>query len=98
MHRCDTGCSHLRPRPQALEVLRLPRERWSREELAEALTQLPRLKALDLGTFNDLSGECQALRDQCSILDYAATPSPAAPSQRRPTGASAWFGQRGGSR
>lgn len=52
----------------ALEVLRLPSERWDQQELAEALTELPHLKTIDEQTYHDLRRERSALCAQCDIL------------------------------
>ena len=54
-----------------LEVLRLPAEKWREHELADALTALPRLVAVDASTHADLSRELDALRKQCEILGHA---------------------------
>jgi hypothetical protein len=46
------------------------------------ITHLPQLKALDVATFNDVLSECQDLRSQCNILDYATSSRPPAPARR----------------
>jgi len=74
-----SGCAHVSASPlplrlltrlQALEVLRLPAERWRESELADALCELPRLKAVDAVTYADLKRERDALRVQCEILGH----------------------------
>ena len=75
------GCDNLSPteRPlaalaqlKALEVLRLPRERWAEREIAKFLTRLPHLRSVDSSTLTDLRSERDALDQQCHILDGLA--------------------------
>ena len=53
-----------------IEAIRLPAERWRENELADALTALPRLRAVDRHTYADLARERDALRVQCEILGH----------------------------
>ncbi|KAL1527065.1 hypothetical protein AB1Y20_015749 [Prymnesium parvum] len=53
---------------RCLQVLRLPSEKWGQHELAECLTALPALRAIDEQTYADLYRERDALRAQCDIL------------------------------
>ena len=57
---------------KALEVLRLPRERWAEREIAKFLTRLPHLRSVDSSTLTDLRSERDALDQQCHILDGLA--------------------------
>ena len=66
--RCGLGAlSQLR----ALEVLRLPKERWRENELATCLTKLNCLRCIDSDSLADLRSEREALRMQCDILNRA---------------------------
>ena len=55
------------------QVLRLPEEKWRETELADSLTRLPKLRAVDAATLADLKREHGALREQCKILGHVRT-------------------------
>jgi hypothetical protein len=66
-----------------LEVLRLPAERWDEQQLADALTALPQLTALDECTHADIRKARDDVKQQCDILSNARQPIAAAPLSRK---------------
>jgi hypothetical protein len=93
LRRLDlTGCASItktvRPlealrKLRKLEVLRLPAERWDEQQLADALTALPQLTALDECTHADIRKARDDVKQQCDILSNARQPIAAAPLSRK---------------
>ena len=93
LRRLDlTGCGSItksvRPlealrKLRKLEVLRLPAERWDEHQLADALTALPQLTALDECTHADIRKARDDVKQQCDILSNARQPIAAAPVRRK---------------